>query len=112
MPFDDSSRPVNSGVIHAWRLRHATVRSSLTGGMPQPRDGLTGDSTRPDWSMPLTVSLSVMQLSPGGSIPALCSFACVNNYVLANSNRSDRCYSNRHSYSYVALGIESEKKET
>src|ERR1051325_9522918 len=69
--WSNVSRPVNSGVIHAWRLRHATVRSSLTGGMPQPRGGLTGDSTRPEWSMPLIENLSVMQLSPGGSIPAL-----------------------------------------
>src|ERR1051325_8765528 len=49
---------VYAGVIHAWRLRHATVRSSLTGGMPQPRGGLTRDSTRPDWSMPLIDNLS------------------------------------------------------
>src|ERR1051325_11798614 len=45
--------------------------SILTSGMPQPRGGLTRDSTRPDWSMPLIENLSVMQLSPGGSIPAL-----------------------------------------
>src|ERR1051325_6156582 len=52
------ARPVNSSVIRAWRLRHATGRRVQPRGMPQPRGGLTRDSTRPDWSMPVIDNLS------------------------------------------------------
>src|ERR1051325_7929482 len=55
--------------------------------MPQPRGGLTRDSTRPDWSIPFIVSLSVMQLSPGGSIPALGASCQVHLKVMVKSSQ-------------------------
>jgi hypothetical protein len=52
-----NSSPVNSGVIHAWKLRHATGKKILPSSMAQPRGGLTTHSTRPRDSLSFIVGL-------------------------------------------------------
>jgi hypothetical protein len=67
-----NARPVNSGVIRAWKQRPETRQiriSARARGAALRRSNKGFDPT--GMSMPLIENLSVMQLSPGGSIPAL-----------------------------------------
>jgi hypothetical protein len=66
---------VNAGVIRAWKLRHATVRkySAEWHAATLKRSNKRLDPT--GISLSFIENYSVPQLSPGGSIAALCRFA-------------------------------------